>query len=93
MKYSAWMASADRAHAMTAEVAAVAVPNNPNLFHRALHIGVGDTPAEVLDPFDRRLLLLRLRHWPISDVAAHTGWSEYTVARMRDELAHLPLTA
>jgi hypothetical protein len=63
---------------------------NPLRFQRAVD---GLDPAEILSPADRtRLMLLLVEHWRWSDrqIASHTKWSLYTVARIREQLMLAP---
>jgi hypothetical protein len=48
----------------------------------------GDTPAEILPPDLREKLVRELHSRLLTDVevAAHTGWSTYTAARIRRRL-------
>ncbi|MCU1647121.1 MAG: hypothetical protein JWN03_7396 [Nocardia sp.] len=51
-------------------------------------VEAGELPAEVLTPRDRRLLVRQLVADGHTDreIAARTGWTLYTTARIRDAL-------
>jgi len=59
--------------------------DSPVHFDRALE---GTLPAEALSPYDRRVLvdILYRRGYSDRQIAAHTGWTLYTAARIRAEL-------
>jgi hypothetical protein len=52
----------------------------------------GEIPAEALLPIDGDRLLVRLHGmgWTDVEIATHTRWSTYTVARIRDRLGLRP---
>lgn len=57
--------------------------DQPSHFREAMR---GDLPAEALTPYDRRVLMAALVRRGMTDreIAAHTQWTDYTVARIRD---------
>ncbi|ORJ92599.1 hypothetical protein A6F55_23845 [Prescottella equi] len=57
--------------------------DNPIHFEAAL---AGTQPAEVLTPYDRGVLMAVLVRRGLTDVeiAAHTKWTTYTTARIRE---------
>lgn len=63
--------------------------DRPGQYRRAR---AGLEPAEVLTPFDRRVLIAALVRDGLDDIeiAEHTRWTTYTVGRLRDELRLRP---
>jgi len=63
--------------------------DNPFHFDKALD---GQLAGEVLSPYDRRVLIHVLHERGLSDrqIAAHTGWTLYTAARLRDDIGLTP---
>ncbi|QCQ91756.1 hypothetical protein [Rhodococcus sp. SGAir0479] len=57
--------------------------DNPIWFEAAL---AGTQPAEVLTPYDRRVLMAALvrRGMTDTEIATHTRWTTYTTARIRE---------
>lgn len=57
--------------------------DSPRLYRAALD---GEQPAEVLSPYDRRVLMATLIARGLTDVeiAVRTKWTTYTVGRIRE---------
>lgn len=67
-------------------------PARPVRGHQLAEALAGREPAEALPPRERRQLVAQLvaAGWTDADMAAHTRWSTYTVARVRGGLGLAP---